>query len=323
MGVRLRCANCHNHPLDQWTQDDYHGFAAIFAKVKRGRMVEISNRGEVTHPYTGQPAVQRLPGKRFLADGEDGRMQVAKWLTDLANPYFARSMANRLWRSMMGRGLVEPVDDLRSTNPPTHPQLLDALTADFVKHDYDLRHTLRTIANSAAYQRSSLAANGNEVDQTFYSHAIVRSLDAEVIADALADATGIGQDFSGARPGTRAVQLFDPLTPSVALDVLGRCSREEPCESSMATTGVAQALHLINGTLINQKVASKDGALRKILSRPDREVVNELYLRALGRSALGKELKHWLSEVKSGNRREVFEDLFWSLLSSQQFMTNH
>ena len=223
----------------------------------------------------------------------------------------------------MGRGLVEPVDDLRSTNPPTHPQLLDALTADFVKHDYDLRHTLRTIANSAAYQRSSLAANGNEVDQTFYSHAIVRSLDAEVIADALADATGIGQDFSGARPGTRAVQLFDPLTPSVALDVLGRCSREEPCESSMATTGVAQALHLINGTLINQKVASKDGALRKILSRPDREVVNELYLRALGRSALGKELKHWLSEVKSGNRREVFEDLFWSLLSSQQFMTNH
>src|SRR5262249_29560481 len=150
LGARLQCANCHNHPLDRWTQDDYHGLAALFARVEQGRdgVIRLAARGEVIHPATGEPARPRLPGERFLAatTGHDPRVDFSTWLTDPDNPLLARALVNRLWRCLMGRGLVEPPDDLRPTNPATHPALLDRLASDFVAHGYDLRHTLRVIA---------------------------------------------------------------------------------------------------------------------------------------------------------------------------------
>jgi len=171
MGARLRCANCHNHPLDRWTQDDYHGLAAIFAKVKQGRVIDVALNGEVTHPRTGEAALPRIPGDRFLDNG-DGRTEFADWLTRPENPYFAKAAVNRLWKAMMGRGLVESTDDLRATNPATHPSLLNQLADDFVKHRYDLRHTLRTIAFSSAYGRSSKPLPENQSDDHYYSHAV-------------------------------------------------------------------------------------------------------------------------------------------------------
>ncbi|MEM7560152.1 MAG: DUF1549 domain-containing protein [Planctomycetota bacterium] len=152
MGSRMRCANCHNHPLDRWTQDDYHGLAAIFAKMRLGDNVSVKPDGEVTHPRTLEPAIPRIPGGEFLNSGKvDKREQLVDWLTANDNPYFAKAIVNRLWKHMMGRGLIEPVDDLRATNPATHPELLEQLAADFVVHDYDLRHTLMLIASSQAF----------------------------------------------------------------------------------------------------------------------------------------------------------------------------
>ena len=183
--MRLQCANCHNHPLDRWTQDDYHGLAAVFARLDRGRVVKVVARGAVTNPRTGEPAVPRIPGDRFLDATADGRDAFADWLTAPDNPYFAQATVNRLWKAMFGRGLVEPADDLRDTNPATHPELLDRLAADFVKHGYDLRHTLRLIARSETYGRSAEAdRTATEADDRFYSHAYRRPLEPEVLADA-------------------------------------------------------------------------------------------------------------------------------------------
>ena len=154
LGARLQCANCHNHPLDRWTQDDYHGLAAVFARLERGRIVSVAARGAVTNLRTGEPAIPRLPGVRYLDPDADCRAAFTDWLTAADNPYFSRALVNRLWQAMFGRGLVEPVDDLRGTNPATHPELLDRLATDFVEHGYDLRHTLRRIATSETFGRS-------------------------------------------------------------------------------------------------------------------------------------------------------------------------
>ncbi len=262
MGVRIGCANCHNHPLDRWTQDDYHGLAAVFARIDRGRHVRVLPRGEVTHPNTGEPALPRLPGGRTLDPNDDPRHPLADWLTANENPYFARAIVNRLWASMFGRGLVEPVDDLRATNPATHPDLLDALADDFVAHGYDLRHTLRQIATSATYARGG-ALPANEIDDRFYSHALARPLAAEVLADALADVTGISDRYGDLPEGTRAVALPDASIPAESLDILGRCSRNDPCSGSGQGDGggLAATLHRLNGPLINRKIADSHGRL--------------------------------------------------------------
>ena len=167
MGVRLRCANCHNHPLDRWTQDDYHGLAAVFAGLDRGQVVQFTGRGEITHPRTGEPAVARIPGKRFLHGSGDERKEFADWLTSADNPYFAKAMAGRVWEALMGQGLVSPVDDMRATNPPSHPELLDRLSHDFVQNGYKLRPLIRLICNSAAYNRRSRPVEAGRVDDRF------------------------------------------------------------------------------------------------------------------------------------------------------------
>ena len=328
MGARMRCANCHNHPLDKWTQDDYHGLAAVFAKVEQGRIISVGGRGTVTHPVTGEAARLRVPGERFLDEVDDPRAALADWMTAPANPYFAKAIVNRLWKAMMGRGLIEPTDDVRETNPPSHPALLDALAADFVQHGYDIRHTLRTIAVSEAYGRSSSTLPGNAADGTFYSHALVRPLEAEVLADALSSVTGVREQYGGQSANTRAIALFDPKIPSNVLDVLGRCSREESCESLPDPGTLAQKLHMVNGSLINDKISSPQGRLKRLLASDasDADLLTHLYILALAREPTAVEQRYWHAQLKSagtGERRALFEDILWSLLACREFVTNH
>jgi hypothetical protein len=330
MGNRLRCANCHNHPLDRWTQDDYHGLSAIFSKLTSGRVIELNRRGEVMHPRTGKAAIARIPGDRFLDEDSDGRLAFATWLTDRENPYFAKAIVNRLWKVMMGRGLVEPTDDLRATNPATHPALLTRLAEDFVEHHYDLRHTLRRIALSASYERSATPLAENRGDDRYYSHALSRPMDPEVLADAISDVTGISDQYGNQPLGTRAVSLFDPKIDSEALDILGRCSRVDSCETVGGTVGgLSVKLHLFNGPLLNRKVFDPRGRLALLVAAgksPD-EIVDEFYRRALGRLPAARERDFWTRQTDEATnpvqRQEVLEDFLWSLLTCREFVTNH
>ena len=332
MGSRLRCANCHNHPLDQWTQDDYHGLAAIFARVQQGQVVAVASGGQVIHPRTGENAVPRIPGEHFLEDSDDPREALADWLISSDNPYFARAMVNRLWKAMMGRGLVEPADDLRATNPATHPKLLKTLAEDFVAHQFDLRHTLRLIASSDAYSRSSRTVSGNEIDDRYYSHRMPQSLEPEVLADAISDVLEVSERYGDTALGTRAVTLVDPGIESQTLDVLGRCSRQDTCETPVLVQdngGLSRKLHLFNGPLLNQRIASNRGRLSRLLESGAtvEVVVDEFYLAALGRPVSDGEKRFWNERLKSladpTEKREQLEDFVWGLLTCKEFVTNH
>ena len=331
MGTRLRCANCHNHPLDKWTQDDYHGLAAIFAKIEGDQIVKVKPSGEVIHPATREKAVPRIPGDRFLpTDAADGRVELVDWLTGSDNPYFAKAIVNRLWRAMMGRGLVEPVDDFRSTNPATHPELLTTLADDFVAHGYDLRRTLRRIALSATYARSANTLPQNTTDDRFYSHALPKPLAPEVLADAISDVLGVPDTYGNEPEGTRAVSLSDPNTESDALDILGRCGRETSCENSTAAIGGLQRkLHLFNGDLLNARIGVPDSRLDRLMSigRSPMEIVNEFYLAALSRHPTDTEQQFWKQHIdvktSANSQRAILEDMVWSLLTCNEFVTNH
>lgn len=328
LGVRLRCANCHDHPLDRWTQDDYHGLAAIFARVSAKRIVEDAERGEVTHPRTGEPARPRLPGATAETAEVIDRERLAELVTDQQSPsLLARSMVNRIWRDLMGRGLVEPVDDLRVTNPPSHPELLDQLAEDFVAHQWSLRHIIRRIVSSAAYARSSQRRDANTVDDRFYSHAMGRPLLAEVISDCIADVTGIPETYPNVPAGTRAIALYDSRIPSPYLDVLGRCPRDGSmtAEEASAET-LSRTLQLLNGPLLNGKLVCKGSRVRQWLSegKQDAEILGALYVRALCRPPSTAEQTYWLEQSSMATSREAFwEDFLWALLNCREFRTNH
>ncbi len=330
LGARLKCANCHNHPLDRWTQDDYHGLAAVFARIDRSRVVELKERGEVTHPCSGLPAVPRLPGERFLEAEGDARPELARWITSAENPFFARAAVNRLWKALMGRGLVEPVDDLRATNPATHPRLLEHLARDFVEHGFDLRHTLRLIATSAAFGRgASLDRTGDCDDGRYYSHAIIAPLEPEVLADAIACVTGVADPYGDYPEGTRAISLPDPSIPARGLDLLGRCAREESCEAAPGGAGLSTELHLLNGPLINRKITAAEGRLARWIAsgHSNDAIIDELYARALSRPPREDERAFWKTQLDvfddAMKRRQALEDFLWSLLNSREFVTVH
>ncbi|MSU35164.1 MAG: DUF1553 domain-containing protein [Pedosphaera sp.] len=328
LGTQIACARCHAHPADRWTQEDYYRFAAYFARVSHeGNSIKVSSRGEVDHPKTGAPMSPRpLGGSTITPDTEaDRRIALAGWMTDSNNPLFARTIVNRIWKALLGRGLVEPVDDLRPTNPATHPALLEALAVDFSTHGHDLHRLIRSIVTSRTYQITSRTAGINRLDDRFFSHAYLKEMPAAVFLDAVAQVTGIPEVFDGCPEGTRAVQLIGVRTPSYALDVLGRCSRDGPCESGgRPGGGLAQALHLINGSTLNAKFAG--GIVTRLLARasPDRERIEELYLRALTRLPAAEELAEWEPRLAAAlNPSEAVEDLLWTLLNSREFAFNH
>ena len=328
MGVRLSCANCHNHPLDRWTQDDYHGLAAIFARMERGREVRLTARGEVIHPVTGDAAVARIPGEQFLAHEADARRELAQWLTSDSNPYFARAMVNRIWKALMGRGIVEPTDDLRATNPATHPELLHRLANEFAANSYSFRHTLHTIVTSAAYARSSRATGDNEGDLHFYAHALATPLEAEVLADAIADVTAVAEPYGDQPLGTRAITLFTP-PESEALEILGRCDRAAGCESGTSSAvGLATKLHLLNGPLLNRRLRDEQGRLNQLLESGagTARIIEEFYVSALGRFPGSDKRSYWIEQLETGEApldRTALEDFVWGLLNSEEFLTNH
>ncbi|HIG15643.1 MAG TPA: DUF1553 domain-containing protein [Gammaproteobacteria bacterium] len=294
MGSRLRCANCHNHPLDSWTQDDYHGLANIFAKVDSGKVIRSNPGGEVIHPVTSEPAISRIPGESAQVNSDEAIRQLADWLTADENPYFAKTVVNRLWERMMGRGLVEPIDDFRSTNPATHPALLDKLAEDFAANGYLLRHTLRTIANSATYARSPNANEENKNDDRFYSYAFRRPLDSVVLAHAITDVLGLANE--------------DTKTP--------------PADAG----ALPQMLHMFNGSLLNARIAAEGSRLSQMLAagQSPQEVIDDFYLVALGRRPTSDEKQYWEQLLASvTDSTALLEDVVWGLLASDEFSTNH
>lgn len=327
LGVRLQCANCHNHPLDRWTQDDYHGLSAIFARMERGTNVALKDRGEVIHPKTGQAAVPRIPGSRFLPAAGDHRQALADWLTAADNPHFSRAIVNRLWRELMGRGLVEPVDDHRASNPATHPELLDELSRDFVKHRFDLRHIIRSIVLSESYRRSALSVPGNQDDSRYYAKALVRPLPAVVLVDAVARVTGVPEKLGDLPAGTQAIALGDSRVASEPLDLLGRCNRDNDCGAT-ATGGLALTLHRIHGHWLNRKIGDPQGRLQQLIAanQTDEAIVSALYQSALSRPPAKQEMEHWktkLATADAAERNRRLEDFLWALLNSVEFTCNH
>ena len=354
LGTSINCCRCHNHPLEKWTQDQYWAMANLFSRVglKNGSrsgevIVHSLPAGESLHLRRGVPMPPApLDAKPLPLDSPtDRRQYFADWLTSPENPYFARAVVNRVWRNYMGRGLVEAEDDLRETNPPSNRELLDALTADFEKHGYDVKHLARTILTSAAYRRSSKPLPANAADDRFYSHYLVRRLSAEVILDAYADITGIPTKFdtlslgpsggtAGANfpVGTRAMQLPDSQLVSRFLDAFGRPERVQTCSCERTdAASVGQALHLNNGQTLNDKLRNPKSRLSQWLAGnvSDAEVVDRVFRYGLSRPPTAAEKERMLALLadagKSGPaaRREALEDVFWAVLTGKEFLFNH
>ncbi len=340
LGIRIGCAKCHHHPFEKWSQDDYTGMTAFFVRVGlknsqefglfgREQVVYLKNTGEASHPRKGGVVKPRPLDGENVDDPIDRRVKLAEWLTSAKNPFFAKNMVNRFWGYFMGRGLVEPLDDMRATNPASNPELLDALAADFVEHKFDLRHLLKTIMVSRAYQLSSQKTPGNDMDvaNVHYARFTVRRLTAEQLADALDFATGTQEKYTGLPLGTRAIQLPDSSVKSYLLDVFGRPARQITCECERTTQpNIAQALHLLNGDFLNKKIAAPTGRIETLIKtkKKDQEIVTEIYLTTVSRAPSGEELQkaqEWLTRAPT--LREGYHDLMWVLLNSREFLFNH
>jgi hypothetical protein len=329
LGLRLRCANCHSHPFDRWTQEDYHGLAAVFARVERGRFVRLLSQGEVTNPRTGGPAALRLPGGGPLDSPPDARAALAGWLTAPGQRELARATANRCWQWLFGRGLVEPVDDLRPTNPPLHPPLLDRLADALVDSQYDQHGLVRLLVTSAAYSRAARPEGVSGAGDGYFAWSVARPLPAEVLADALQDVAGAPLGLANWPAGTRTVRLPDAATAAPLVDVLGRCPGEGGCAAGSAgVASLAAQLALLNGPLVNELVVAPQGWLAQGLhsGKSDEALLDALYWRAFARPPRAAELAHWRQQfagLDADRRRACWEDLLWSVLCSRELTTNH
>jgi hypothetical protein len=344
LGTRIGCAQCHNHPLEKYTQDDYYHFAAFFSRIKMERKnpqqgptslrvgaanpQQEKNPVGVVQPRTGQflkaQPLDRTPAA--LEPGQDPRAKLAEWMTDPGNEYFSGAMVNRVWRHFLSVGLVEPVDDLRASNPPTNPELWRALNKEFVGHKYDLKHLIRLIVNSRTYQLTSATRPGNATDTRFYSHYYARRLPAEVFNDALSQSTNVPEAYPGYPLGVRAIQLPDPGLRSYFLTMFGRSERVTACacERSGEVT-MPQLLHLQNGDSVIRKIGASDGRLAALLKSgaSDDQVMEELFLTTLSRKPNAEAIAVVKKSLAQEKRDEVFRDLFWALLNSKEFAFNH
>ena len=342
LGVRMVCAQCHDHPFERWTQTQYYQMAAFFSAVglrpgyevgeeilydqRRDYDMKHPKDGRVMNPAFILPATWSGTGAPPTDAGR--RQAYAEWLTARDNPFFAKSTVNRVWSYFFGRGIIDPVDDIRASNPPSNPALLDALAKDFLDHNFDLRLLMRTIANSRAYQASVATNEWNEKDGENFSHAMPRRLSAEELMDALAQATGVRPVLPEAPPDTRAEQVTDPhIGKDGFLDLFGRPARESSCECERRyDLSLPQALNLVNGKNISDAVADANGRVAKaILSgRSDRDVVTELYLASLSRPPAAGELESGIHYLQGGSGRAArAQDLLWALVNSKGFLYNH
>lgn len=339
LGVRLDCARCHHHPFEVWGQQDFYSFAAFFGRLGHkgtGISTPISGgeesiytkpAGQVKHPVTGK-VLQPTPllGKPMdIPVEQDPREVLARWMTSPDNPWFARVMVNRIWADFMGRGIVEPIDDLRATNPPSNAKLLDALAEDFIKNHFDIKKLIRSMASSYVYGLSSVPRPESVGDSRNYSRHYRQRLRAEVLLDAISDMTGVPEQFDAMPAGSRAMQVWTARVPSVFLDSFSRPdpNQDPPCERTVETS-VVQALHLMNGRNLQRKISSDDGraaSLSKSKKTPG-EIVEEVYLWAYGRLPQLAEQETALKRfaMPNANRRQVIEDLLWALINTPEFV---
>lgn len=336
LGVRLQCAKCHHHPMEKYSQEDYYGFAAFFARVgqkssqefgifAREPVVMVATTGEVSHPKT-KKAMRPTPleGEPTVEEPADRRQPLADWLTAKENAFFARNLVNRYVGYLLGRGLVEPIDDLRATNPASNEALLSALSQKFVESGYDLKQLIRTIMNSRLYQLSSQPTPANVADSRFYSYYKVKRLAAEPLLDAVDYVTGVQTKFKNMPLGTRAIELPDAQYPDYFLTVFGKPRRTSVCECERTPDeNLAQALHTLNGDVLSSKAGDGEGRIAKLLKakKPYAAIMEDLYLAALARKPTDKELAVFEPMLKEAKEPKAFyEDVLWSLMNSKQFL---
>lgn len=354
LGRRVQCAQCHNHPFDRWSQEDYYDWQRVFARLnykvlenrrrddndshefKGEQIVFLAPSAEVKNPRTGATAKARFLGETepCSSTNEDELLQLARWTTSPANPFFAKVQANRIWFHLFGRGIVEPIDDFRASNPPANPQLLDALAADFVSHGFDVRQLIRTITSSRTYQLASAPTKDNREDDANFSHAYARRLTAEQLLDCQSAVLGVPAHFIGYPKGTRAIQLAGALAERKRDDgksevdqflaSFGKPARLLPseCERSCEPT-MGQAFQMMNGPVLNQMLGSKENVLSKLLDsgQSAEQIVSQLYWSALTREPRGGEAARFSKYLTdAGDRRAALEDLAWSLLNSKEFL---
>ncbi|HKX00490.1 MAG TPA: DUF1549 and DUF1553 domain-containing protein [Bryobacteraceae bacterium] len=339
MGVRLVCTQCHDHPFEKWTQNQYYEMTAFFGSVglkpgfQSGDEIVYDKREdfEIKHPKTGRVVNPKYLvaslGAPPIPSNPERREALVEWLTSKDNPFFARAIANRIWSYFLGRGIIEPVDDIRASNPPVNEPLLEALTKDLTDHDFDLRYLMKTIVNSRAYQASIHTNVWNDDDKVNFSHAMPRRLSAEELMDALSLAAGAHFNFREVPPDTKAEEFPDPhVGRDGFLDVFGRPARESSCECERRSDiSLPQALNLVNGRTIADAIADPKGRVAKLIlaGTHDRAIVEELYLAALSRYPTPKEYDMALTFLRPGGSRAAWaQDLLWSLVNSKAFLYN-
>ena len=337
LGSRLQCAKCHNHPFERWTQDNYYGMAAFFNRVQKKKtrrpdelVVWMTGAGEVTQPRTGKQMKPWAPGLGDLdaAAEQDRRNAFATWLTNRDNPFFAKVEVNRIWAQFFGRGLVDPIDDFRDSNPATNAVLLEALARDFVQHGYDRKHVIRTILNSRTYQASFRTSDLNKDDSKYNSHYQPRLLSAEQLLDAICAVTDLPETFGGLPQGTKATQLPSPdLAKNDFLKTFGQPERQTVCACERTSeSNLGMAIQFFNGPLIYDKLRNENNRFRKAMkaNKNDTEVITELYLAAVSRAPTPAELEASLKHIAAKQDRVVaMEDICWALLNTNEFLFQH
>jgi 1,2-phenylacetyl-CoA epoxidase PaaB subunit len=337
MGTRIQCAQCHNHPFDRWTMDDYYGFVSLFSQIGRKKaedpreqIVYNKGSGEIKHPIGGRTMKPKfLGGEAPDLKGKDRRLALSQWLVSDKNPYFSRNLANIVWSHFFGRGIVEPVDDVRITNPPSNKQLLDTLGKKFASYKYDFRRLVRDICTSKSYQLETKPNETNVMDESNFSRGYVRRVRSEVLYDMLSQATNTMDQnkFRGLPKGARAVQIADGKTTNGFLNIFGRAERKTVCSCEVSTEpNLSQALHLINGYTIQSKISS-GGIVTELEKKHKKDygaMVDALYMRTLSRKPTKTERSRILEAIGNAkNKRYAMEDLFWALINSRQFIFNH
>lgn len=334
LGVRIECAECHHHPYDRWGQKDYFGMQAFFTQLqykpsKVGEVLLASGNPVTKHPRTGESVNAYALGTVMPEQSPEGdrRLVLAEWMTATNNPWFARNVANRTWAHFMGRGIVEPVDDVRLTNPPTNPALLEALSHHFVEADFDFRQLVKTILMSATYQRSPEVNPTNERDEQNYSRYLFKQLEAEVMLDAISQVTGRPEKFEGVPAGSRAIELWDSSVPNYFLKVFGRPVRATACECErVSEPTISQVLHVLNSPAIQKKLNHQDGRIRAIATKiaDNKKAIEEIYLICFARYPNENELEAAVGHLENSDDRQLaLEDVAWSVMNSLEFLFNH
>lgn len=334
MGIRTQCAQCHNHPFDRWTMDDYYSFAAFFSQIGRKTgedyretIIFNSGSGEVKHLVGGRVMPPKfLGGETPDVKGKDRREVLAAWLASPENPYFATSVANRVWSHFFGVGIVEPVDDIRISNPASNPELFETLGGKFTEYGYDFKQLVRDICNSQTYQRASQRNESNATDELNFAHSRLRRIKAENLLDVISTVTETKEKFRGLPVGARATQIADGRTSNYFLTTFGRSARSTVCSCDVKTEPtLSQALHLINGGSVHAKIG-QGGVVKQMLDeeKAPAEAVRSLYVRCLSRQPTADEESKLVAMVDGAeNKQAALEDIFWALLNSREFIFNH